>query len=175
MRWDLRSTASGTCSPRFPKRNLRAYLETERLSVATYILSRVDSATAGKVIACLSREMRNDLFCGLISPPILPEAAVAVLEETLREELVTASSQPPAGAQRARVAQLLNGLDDADVDDVMRRLNEVKPEDAKILQSMLFSFNDLPRLSQRAAGASVRQGGSRHGHPVAARRRRGVP
>jgi flagellar motor switch protein FliG len=133
-----------------PEKEFAAYLETQRLSIATYILSRLGAAAAGKVIACLSREMRNEVFCGLISPPILSEAAAAIVEEALRADMLTPSSRPPASEQRARVAQLLNGLEESEVGEVMRRLSEARPEDAKLLQSMLFSFGDLPRLSQRA-------------------------
>jgi flagellar motor switch protein FliG len=140
--WDLLAS--------IPDKEFAAYLGKERLSTTTYILSKLDAAVAGKVIACLTRSMRNDVFCGLISPPVISEMAARIVEESLREDLLTVSARPPASAQRARVAQLLNGLDESEVGDVMRRLSEVKPEDAKLLQSMLFSFNDLPRLSQRA-------------------------
>jgi flagellar motor switch protein FliG len=127
-----------------------AYLEKERVSTATYVLSKLDSTTAGKAITLLSRPLRNEIFCRLIEPPTISDLAARLVEDSLRQDLLTISARPSSGIQRARVAQLLNLLDEDDIGDVMRQMSAASPEEAKILQKMLFSFNDLPRLSPRA-------------------------
>ena len=48
-----------------------------------------------------------------------------------------------------RIADIINGLDPAEADDVMKALETARPQDAKAVRSLLFSFLDLPRLSQR--------------------------
>ena len=51
---------------------------------------------------------------------------------------------------RARIAGIINNLDSEAAEDVMREIGERKPKDAAIIKTMLFSFNDLPKLSGRA-------------------------
>ena len=62
------------------------------------------------------------------------------------------AARPAARADeaRARIAEIINGLEPADAEDVMKALETARPQDAKAVRSMLFSFIDLPRLSQRA-------------------------
>ncbi len=50
----------------------------------------------------------------------------------------------------ARIADIINNLEPEAAEDVMRAIGESRPKDAAILKTMLFSFNDLPRLSERA-------------------------
>jgi flagellar motor switch protein FliG len=51
---------------------------------------------------------------------------------------------------RSRLAGIINGLDPEEAEDAMRALEQARPKDAAIVKTMLFSFNDLPRLSERA-------------------------
>jgi flagellar motor switch protein FliG len=56
-----------------------------------------------------------------------------------------------AGADgRSRLAGIINGLDAPEAEDAMRALEQTSPKDAAIVKGMLFSFNDLSRLSERA-------------------------
>ncbi len=58
----------------------------------------------------------------------------------------------PSGAVdgRSRIAGIINNLDPDAAEDVMRVIGEARPKDAAILRPMLFSFNDLPKLTERA-------------------------
>jgi flagellar motor switch protein FliG len=51
---------------------------------------------------------------------------------------------------RSRLAGIINGLDAPEAEDAMRALEQASPKEAAIVKAMLFSFNDLPRLSERA-------------------------
>ena len=56
-----------------------------------------------------------------------------------------------AGAEgRSRIADIINSLDPEEAGDAMRALEQVRPEEAAILKTMLFTFDDLPQLSERA-------------------------
>ena len=61
-----------------------------------------------------------------------------------------ARPEAPRTRRASRIADIINGLEPADADDVMKALEAARPQDAKAVRSMLFSFLDLPRLSQRA-------------------------
>lgn len=133
-----------------PEASLATYLGAERTQIATYILSRIDSAAASKVVMQMPRDQRNRILCGLISPPVVSEAAALVIEKTLREDILTTNASAKANEYRSRVAAIINDLDPADAQEAIEQLAANRPDEAERLKSMLFSFNDIPRLSQRA-------------------------
>jgi flagellar motor switch protein FliG len=102
------------------------------------------------VVALLPRDLRNQVLCGLVAPPAIVPQARDLLENALRSCLATASAAGSGEDRRARIAEIINGLEAGDADDVMRALKAARPQDARALERMLFSFNDLARLSQRA-------------------------
>jgi len=133
-----------------PDALLAAFLKDEHQLTATYILSRLDSALSSRVLALLPREMRNQALCRLISPPVLAPAPLRLLEAALRETLLGGTRGAVGEDGRARIADIINGLDPGDSEDVMRMLEASNPQDARVVRTMLFSFADLPRLTQRA-------------------------
>jgi len=135
-----------------PEAAIISLLTAERPATATYILSRLDSALAAKIVSALPRDRRNAALCGLIAPNAIGPRAEALVEEALRRMLAT-NAQPGAGADgRARIANIINALEPDAAEDVMRAIGESRPKDAAILKTMLFSFNDLPKLGERARG-----------------------
>lgn len=133
-----------------PDAALAAFLKEEHPLTATYILSRFDAALSARVIALLPREMRNQALCRLITPPTISPAALALLENALREALLGGAARDPGDDSRTRIAEIINSLDPSDAEDVMRMLDATRPQDARVVRKMLFSFNDLPHLSLRA-------------------------
>jgi len=134
-----------------PERALVDLLVAERPATAIYVLSRLESALAARIVTALPRERRNVALCGLITPhPISPRAA-ALVEDALRE-MLKANAGPGGDAAEgvARVAGIINSLEPDAAQDVMRAIDEARPKDAAILKRMLFTFNDLPPLIERA-------------------------
>jgi flagellar motor switch protein FliG len=133
-----------------PEAAILALLMAERATTATYILSKLDSAVATKAIAALPRDRRNAALCGLVAPLAVTPLAARLIEEAVGNAL----KQTPKGAAdvegRSRLAGILNGLDAPEAEDAMRALEQASPKEAAIVKGMLFSFNDLPRLSERA-------------------------
>ena len=133
-----------------PEKFLSSFLTEEHPLIVTYVLSRLEAQLAARLVAALPRELRNTALCRLISPPAITPPSLAALERALRDVLLGGESSGSADDARARIAEIINGLDPLDADDVMKALETARPQDAKALRSMLFSFPDLPRLSQRA-------------------------
>ena len=135
---------------RAPESAIIALVLAERSTTATYILSKLDSATATKIIAALPRDRRNAALCGLVAPLDVTPLTAQVIEEAVGSAL---KQTPKAAADvegRSRLAGIINGLDPEEAEDAMRALQQARPKDAAIVKTMLFSFNDLPRLSERA-------------------------
>ena len=133
-----------------PEAAILALLMAERPTVATYILSKLDSAVATKAIAALPRDRRNVALCGLVAPQALTPLAAQLIEKAVGSALKQAPKAAADVEGRSRLAGIINGLDTPEAEDAMRALEQASPRDAAIVKTMLFSFNDLPRLSERA-------------------------
>src|ERR1700722_13971782 len=133
-----------------PEAAILALLMAERATTATYILSKLDPAVATKAIAALPRDRRNAALCGLVAPLDVTPLAARLIEEAVGSALKQAPKSAADVEGRSRLVGIINGLDPEEAEDAMRALQQARPKDAAIVKTMLFSFNDLPRLSERA-------------------------
>jgi flagellar motor switch protein FliG len=122
----------------------------ERAATATYILSKLDPSVASGIIAALPRDRRNAALCGMVKPVDLTPLAAELIEEAVRGGLKQASKSTIGAEGRSRIANIINSLDPAEAKDAMRALEQARPEEAAALKTMLFTFDDLPQLSERA-------------------------
>jgi flagellar motor switch protein FliG len=133
-----------------PESAIIALLTAERAATATYILSRLDPAVATRLVAALPRDRRNAALCGLVAPLEVTPLAARLIEEAMEAALKQAPTAAADAGGRSRLAGIINNLDPEEAEDAMRALEQVRPKDAAIVKTMLFSFSDLPRLSERA-------------------------
>jgi flagellar motor switch protein FliG len=133
-----------------PENRLATFLKSEHPLTATYILSRIGSASAAKAVPLLPRDLRNQVLCQLIAAPVIAPAVLPAFETTLRANLLGGAPRASGDDHRARIAEIINGLTQADAEDAMRMLAVERPKDAEAVRSLLFSFTDLPKLPQRA-------------------------
>ncbi len=133
-----------------PESAIVALLMAERAATATYILSRLDPAVATRLVAALPRDRRNAALCGLVAPFEVTPLAVRLIEDAVEAALKKAPASAAGAAGRSRLAGIINSLDPEEAQDAMRALEQARPKEAAIVKTMLFSFNDLPRLSERA-------------------------
>lgn len=125
---------------------LRAYLMGEHPQTVALILSKLDSETAAKVISSFPAESRSGVLVRMLGVKPPDEEALRVLEETLAEDLLAEAGPTKHGG----VADILNRLEKQQTEDVLRNLAEVRPDDAKVLKNMLFTFDDMITLTAQA-------------------------
>jgi len=135
---------------RLPESALISFLAKERPAVVSYVLSKLDSARAARIVARLPLSKRNAALCSLISPSAVSQLAAEAIERSLRESLMKAGAASEGSDARTRMAAIINCLEPSEADDVMQTLGRMRPQEAAALKPLLFSFNDLPRLSERA-------------------------
>lgn len=125
---------------------LRSYLGKEHPQTAAMILSRVDPGVAARIVASFPARQRNTLLIRMLGIKAIAEDAARAVERAIVEDLLDKSS---SGAH-AGIADILNRLDKAQSDDLLKNLAEVRPDDAKTLKGMLFTFVELVNLSPKA-------------------------
>jgi len=133
-----------------PEAVLAAYVANERPLTASYVLSRLNPALAAQLVSSLPREARNEVLCAMIMRPSITEEAQRVIEDAVRKELASLMARASGLDNHTRIADIINNLEPLEARDVMQSLAAARPREAKIVQKMLFSFDDLPRLPQRA-------------------------
>ncbi|KAB2917468.1 MAG: flagellar motor switch protein FliG [Hyphomicrobiaceae bacterium] len=125
---------------------LRGMLLKEHPQAVALILSKIDAEAAAKAVTSFPPELRNSILRRMLAMKKVSAPALGAVENALREMLrAGASSQSHLG-----IADILNRLDKAQSEEVLRSLSEMHPEDAKALKSLLFTFEDLTTLPQRA-------------------------
>ncbi len=133
-----------------PEQMVADYLAGEHPQVASYILSKLDVGFVGKVVQSLPRELRNETLGRMVSPSEIPEPAARLIEGALREDLIEGAARSTSASECAKVAQIINGLEPHNFGDIVTEIGKDHPAEAKIIRKMLFSFDDLARLSRRA-------------------------
>jgi flagellar motor switch protein FliG len=115
--------------------------------IAAYILAKTTAATAADVLRPLAPPVRTELVRRVLAMKPVTKVAQSILEQHLRHELaakVTTESGPPV---HARVAGIINKMERQQMDEVLSDLNSKRPKDAKAVKGLLFSFEDIERLS----------------------------
>jgi flagellar motor switch protein FliG len=125
---------------------LRAFLVREHPQTVALIVSKLDSEAAAKAISALPADYRSGLLCRMLGIRKVPDEVLTVLEARLGKELL-ASAAP---ASRTGIADILNRLEKTQSEAVLQSLAAVRPDDAKALKSLLFSFEDLAALPPQA-------------------------
>jgi len=133
-----------------PEAVLQAYLANEHPLVATYILSKLTPALAAQVVARMPREARNEVLVAMIVRPVVPEDVQLIIEDGVRKDLANLTARAAGLDNHVRIADIINNLEPLDAIDVVQSLVAARPREARMVMKMLFSFDDLPRLSQRA-------------------------
>ena len=121
---------------------LRAFLIKEHPQTVAFILSKIGSDAAAKAISALPADYRSELLCRMLGIRRVPDEVLSVVEARLAKEFVGVG----ASASRSGIADILNRLDKTQSEAVLQSLAEVRPDDAKALKSLLFSFEDLTTL-----------------------------
>ena len=129
---------------------LSDYLVGEHSLTTTYILSKLDPGLAAQIIARLPRDTRNDVLCAMISRPKVSEDTQRVIEEAVRADIAMLAARASGLDNHTRIAEIINNLEPLEAREVVKSLVATRPREARIVMKMLFSFDDLPRLSQRA-------------------------
>jgi flagellar motor switch protein FliG len=125
---------------------LRGFLNKEHPQTVALILSRIESAMAAKIIASFAADVRNDLLCRMLGIGQISDDVVRAVEVALSEDLLA----PTSSASHTGIADILNRLDKSQSEDVLKSLAEVRPDDAKALKQLLFTFEDLVTLQPKA-------------------------
>lgn len=131
------------------EQQLCAYLAGEHPQTAAFVLSKLTTACAAKVLALQPAEQRNEMTRRMLALRTVSEPMIKQLETILLEDLIKPAGKTAANVH-ARMADIINRLDREQVDSVLASLTEQAPDTAEIIKSLLFNFEDIVKLSVKA-------------------------
>jgi len=129
---------------------LTPYLLDEHPQTIAYILCQLDQDLAARILALLPRDVRDGAALRLLKIQPVQADASAIVQQSLREDLLNRSDAGLEDEGRRRLASLMNKLDREQAAAIVDSLAATRPEEAKRLRGMIFSFDDLDRLTQSA-------------------------
>jgi flagellar motor switch protein FliG len=129
---------------------LGVFLAGEHAQTSALVLSKLAPQVAANTLLSLEKPLRGEIIRRMMSIATIPEAATRIIENQLRSRVLGESSTKDTSAGQSRVANLLNELDKGQLDEVMQDLQDAGTPDLEAIRARLFSFEDIPLLTQKA-------------------------
>lgn len=126
------------------------YLLDEHPQTIAYILSNLDAELSARCLAMLPGDLRNSAAKRLLKLNRVADNVTRLAEACLERDLLAQSDSGLEDEGRRKLASLLNKLDRSQASSIFDSLAATRPEDAKRLRGMVFSFEDIQRLAQPA-------------------------
>jgi len=129
---------------------LAQILAHEHPQTIAVVLANLAPEAASKVILTLDRSQRGEVLRRMASMGQPTAEARALIERRVAEILRAEANGKDVSAGHARVARLLNELDKAEADEVIRDLEAVGAPDVDAIRARLFAFEEIVHLPQKA-------------------------
>jgi flagellar motor switch protein FliG len=129
---------------------LGAFLAGEHAQTSAMVLSKLSPQVAANVLVTLEKPMRGEIVKRMVTMANIPAAATRIVEGQLRSQMLAETATKDTSAGQARVANVLNEMDKSQLDEIMQDLEAAGTPDLDGVRSRIFSFDDLPLLTQKA-------------------------
>lgn len=126
------------------------YLLDEHPQTIAFILSKLEPDFASRCLSVLPGDFRITVARRLLKVQPVDEAVEDIVEQVLEEDLLARQDAGLEAEGRGRLAAMLNKLDRDQSGEILAGVAAWKPEEAARLKRMIFSFEDLGKLSQEA-------------------------
>ena len=133
-----------------PEALFATYLLKEHPQTAAYILSKLSTAAAAKISAQIPRDFRNQVMRRMLSLEPVQESTLRCVEDVLQEDLLEGGGAAAGANPHSRMANIINQLEPDQIEDVLQSAGRGRPKEAEALRELLFTFDDMLKLSSQA-------------------------
>ncbi|PTM40662.1 flagellar motor switch protein FliG [Bosea sp. 124] len=133
-----------------PESALAGYLAKEHPQTAAYVLSKLKPSCASRVMTQWPADKRHELMRRMLNLKPVAEQPGAIVEKALYEGFTLNLARNKGADTHARMADILNKMDSHDMEEALGSLQRIRPESAEMLKGLLFTFDDIVKLSARA-------------------------
>lgn len=125
---------------------LAAFVAKEQAQVGAFILSRLPLAKASAVLEKLDVAVAADLGRRLLALRPIGEEAARLVAERLAHELFGTETEGDGENRHARLGAILNQLERPQITEIISKLEEGHPEEARRVRAHIFSFEDIATM-----------------------------
>ncbi|PPD45585.1 MAG: flagellar motor switch protein FliG [Methylocystis sp.] len=133
-----------------PHKTIADYLAQERPQTIAVVIGKLESAAAAQALAELPAATRAQTMRRLLTAKPVSEVVLRIVEGSLRDDLFSGAGAPSSSDASVRVAGIINQLEAEQVNEILYGLDESEPVLAAQLRTLVFSFEDITKLGQRA-------------------------
>jgi flagellar motor switch protein FliG len=126
------------------------YLLDEHPQTVAFILSKLDTDFAARCLSILPGDFRITVAKRLLKLQSVHDEVSGLVEKCLLRDLLSRGDAGLETEGRARLASLLNKLEKDQSSAILESVSAWRPEEAAHLRKLIFSFEDIERLSQPA-------------------------
>ncbi len=128
---------------------LQPLVEREHPQMAAFLLSRIDPDLGAGVMKAVEEARRNEILLRMLDMRPVSPGVTMVVEQHIRVSFIEDTSAARNAEARARIASIVNRMDKELAEQFLEALKQARPEEAKEIRRMLFSFEDIVRLSEK--------------------------
>jgi flagellar motor switch protein FliG len=150
---DVRGDHTGAVWPRLSQMSelpVSQFLAREHPQVAAFVLSKAAPPLAAAVLETLPSDLRNELMRRMLTMKLVMDHPLKILEVVLSDELLRKAARNSGQDVHARIADIINRMKREHMDEVFEVLNEYRPKEAEKVKALLFTFDDLVKLTPEA-------------------------
>ncbi|MCP4923211.1 MAG: flagellar motor switch protein FliG [bacterium] len=126
---------------------LASYLKNEHPQTVAVILSKINTAHAGSVLAALPQEMSMEAISRMLNIEVVQQEVLSDVENTLKAEFMTNLSSSTQWDPYEVIADIFNSFDRSTEAAFMDRLEKKSPENAEKIKALMFTVNSHAKLS----------------------------
>ncbi len=123
-------------------------LENEHPQASAYVLSRLDPQTASGLLLRFEPAQKSEIVRRMISLKPVDSQIADLVGRAIITRLSLADPDDGPSANRQAVANIINRMDADQREDLLTQLSESLPAEVTKLKSLLFSFEDIPKLDE---------------------------
>lgn len=137
-----------------PEPQLAECLAKEHPQVAALIVTLAPPAHGAATLSLLPAKIRKNITRRMLAMKQASDTTLSLVDEVFGKSVLDASIRNTAAPLgHAHLAGVINKLSREDMDDVLRDLDDYRPKEAEDVRSLLFTFEDISRLTSPGLSA----------------------
>ena len=135
---------------------LSSYLKNEHPQTVALIVSKMTATQASKVLSIMPEDMSFDVMMRMLSIDAVKKEVLDNVERTLRIEFISNLSKTQKQDSNQMLAEIFKNFDRVNEAKYMSMLEEKAPEAADKIKSLMFTFDDLIKVTPQSIQVILR-------------------
>jgi flagellar motor switch protein FliG len=135
---------------------LANFLQKEYPQTVAVVMSKISTDHAGKVLALLPESFAMEVIHRMLRMEAVQKDVLEDVEKTLRQEFMSNLARTSRRDSHEHMAEIFNHLDRAAESKFMDALEKTIPESAEKIRSLMFTFEDLQKITPAGIQAIIR-------------------